>query len=522
MWYYDFLSMNSNVLWFVILFVCAVAISHWGHDDIALPSLMAVVLLFSVVEIFSNYPMAWRDVYLQGSDVKTILTDGHLAFAWNTYSINYPGFFLMWSVTAAVTGLDLFSSNLLLMLPVTVILLGLLLVVFYNKLSIGMKGLPALLAFLLMNFNTNELTLTHFNTRLLSLIYSLLILVLFLHGWKERPIVIALVIVFFSLVTSHPLNSLLPLTFLASWWLLGTKEEGRGRSSLVLACMLIFGSWIAYAATQYLIAGANALTIENLMGSMQTASMWSPGTAKPEPFFGLVLRDYYKALLVILGIASLSALVMFRNERRVRILALLLLSTIVVFGISFLPLGQIAVDRGIMFASIPLSGLSLTLLSKLRKGRLNSLWRRVLVISIVILIIPNFVLVHETPIARYQTVPFVDTASTFISEHRNGQSLTSLADFNIYYSFYEPQYDNYRNLGFEGWRSLNVIADFLLASPSNSLKVIDHREAADWGLALYQATSYPQATQEWNQQVYSKLDAHYDRIYDSSVYTVYS
>ncbi|MEM2175610.1 MAG: hypothetical protein QXI58_08345, partial [Candidatus Micrarchaeia archaeon] len=178
-WYYDFISMNFNTVPFLIILLVIVAMISVKHHDLPFSCLLAIIYTFSIVEIYSNYPLVWRDVYLHGSSVKAIIDKGQITNVWNTYSRMYPGFFLFSAIFTLISGLDLVPSNLLLLLPSAITLIVFLLSAFYKKLSLRLPSATALLAFVFMNFNTNEFTFFHFSPRLLSFVYFIIFLYLF-------------------------------------------------------------------------------------------------------------------------------------------------------------------------------------------------------------------------------------------------------------------------------------------------------------------------------------------------------
>jgi hypothetical protein len=467
--------------------------------------------------------MIWRDVYLHGSAVKGILDKGYIANTWVDYPTTHPGFFLLWSTVSLVTGMELFPSNLLLLLPVAVILLAIILVLVYRRLSVSLSTGAALFAFLLMNFNTNEFTFIHFNTRLLSLVYVLLFILLFLKKTGGVARIAGLLVVYGALSISHVLNSLVPVVFLAVYWLFERKRQ-HSESFLALSCASIYVAWNVYVGFPLLKYAFMNFTNINL--SLKTAAGYSPTVVGySKPFFGTLLGDYYKVLLVILMLISIYSMIKLRSQQRTRILSYYLLSMLFVYGVTFFLLRDISVNRGIIFASLSLAALPLILLTSSKRTDLNLLKHktrvRITVVLIVFLAIPQFVLVHELPLARYGSVESIDATSRFVMSHRNGQSLVSAGDFPIYYCYYEPFYKGYNNLGFLGWKSLGNITDFLLAGQDASLRIVSYKQIVDWGCILGHTSSFNETLPEWNTEVYEKLDLRFNRIYDNGFETVF-
>jgi len=523
LWYYDFLSMNGNVLWFSFLIVAVTLVGVWRKNDVPLPCLLAIVLLFSVAEVLTNYPMIWRDVFLHGSAVKGITSQGHIGGTWENYPETHPGFFLLWSIVTLVTSVGIFESNLLLLLPVAVMLLIMLLILIYRRLSIGIVNGATLMAFLLMNFNMNEFMFLHFNTRLLSLIYALVFLFLFLNEKNARERVIGLLATNIALVISHILNSLVPIVFFAVY-LLSKWKRARSTASLFLSCAIIYIAWNLYVGYARLSEGLTTfLNYYYVILDLELVYGWSPVQARPQPFFGLVLGTYFKVLLVTLALISLYSAIKLRRQRRVKLLAFYLLSVCMVYGFSFFSvLGWISAHRGIIFGSVALASLPTILLTSTAKNNSKPWKRTILIIAIIISVIPHFILVHEPPFARCESVGSVAQTSDFILKHRNGQPIVSVNDFPAYYCFYEPFYQGYDNLQLDGSSWLNNIANFLVTRPKPSLRIVDYRQTVDWAWALGRAQSYNQALREWDREVYAKLDERYNIIYGTGLETIYN
>jgi len=525
LWYYDFLSMNSSLPWVFLLIVGVSAVGLLRETDLRLPSVLAIAFAFSFGEVLTNYPMIWRDVFFHGSGVKVIINEGQVGAIWlsqgSGYPQTHPGFFLLWSIVTLLTGLGTFESNLLLLLPVAVTVMILLLVAIYRRLSIGIEKGAALMAFALMNFNMNEFMFVHFNTRLLSLVYTLLFVVFLLIEEDDRRRVLGMLLAGCALVISHVLNSLVSVGTLAIYSMF--KSKRRSSAVLVLLCGALYVGWNIYAGYPMIRAGLPTfLNYYYVLFAMERIYAWSPAAAKPIPFFGLLLETWYKILLITLAPISLYCAVSLRRQRRVRILAAYLLSAGAIYGISFFSvLAWISAHRGIIFASVALASLPIMFFTS-AAGKGSRRWRqRVVVAAIVILLIPQFILVHEPPLARCGSVRSIAETSHFVMDHRNGQQIASLNDFPIYYSFYEPSYEGYSLIKVEGSISLKNVSEFLLTRQRGCLKIVDYRHVVDWGTALGRTESYDQALREWNEEVYARLRGRYNMIYATSYETIY-
>lgn len=519
LWYYDFLSMNNKILWLMLALVGVSLIAMIKHHDLPLPSLFAVVIFFSIAEVWSNYPMLWRDLFLHGSAVSGILQRGRIDNTWFSYPQNQPGFFLLWSIASKITGFAIFESNLFVLLPVSVFSLTLLLVLIFRAFHIEIPNAATLLAFLIMNFNWNEYMFVHFNTRLLSLIYVLVFVLFFLRVEKGRRSFM-LFTVNLALVISHVLNALVPIAFLGIYWLVERRRVHQ-EISLFASCATVYLAWNLYQA--YSLLGAGLSTLLNhyyVLLALDIAGGWVPSGATTQPPYGPLIGDYYKALLVCLGFISLYALTKLRKNGQVRILAAYLFSALTVYGISFFSiLTWISAHRGIIFGSIALAGLPTLLLSSSPEKRAKSWKRSLLVAVLIVMIIPHFILVHEQPYARMLNTHSVGESSSFILNHRNGQTIVTANDFPFYYAFYEPFYQGYESLDLSHLTSLNNVTSFF--DNKTGLKVVDSSQVLDWSLTYGHATSFDDGLTAWYRNVYTPLDDHLNRIYTTSYETIY-
>jgi hypothetical protein len=511
--------MNDHLIWLLLILVAATFITIWNRNDLPLSSLLVLACVFSVGEVWLNYPMIWRDVLFHGSGVKSILETAHTGGTWLDYPSMHPGLFIVWSILALVTGLDIVRSNLVLLLPVGVMLVIGSLVVIHRKLGISIANGCALLAFLLMNFNMNEYMFSHFNTRLLSFAYVLVFLLLFLRRQREPAGDVLLLVISVALVISHPLNSLVVIVFLGIRVLLDPRQA-RFRS-MFLSCATIYVVWNAYVGYERLAMGLlSLLDFYAVFLGLDVIAGWASGPGAA-PFFGIVFGTVYKVLLVLLTLGSLYCALRLRSSGTVRTLTAYLLSTFAVYGIAFFfGLTWIAADRAIILASLPLASLPVILLIPTRSN--HGLWRRRAALALVlILVIPQFALVHEPPLGT-QRVASISDVSSFLVNHRGGRGLATLDDFPLYYCFYDPYYMDYDHLSFLELPSLGNVTDFLLTRSADELKVVGYRQIVDWGWVYRHAYSYDDALAQWDRAVNTKLNGRYNSIYSNGFETVYS
>lgn len=530
LWYYDFLSMSPNILLYLCALIVTIAVATYVNGRFGLFMLLSIVLVFSVVEAVGNYPLILaRDVYLHGSSVKVIVEEGGLSEAWNTYHTTHPGSFLLWAMVKLVTGMDIKVSNLMVLLPTTVLLLPLLLVVLYRKLGTYKNATYtiALLAFLLMNNQGSELTFHHFNTRLYSLDLLILALLFFMKARRNKREEILLYVVIFSLTISHILNSLIPIVFLFLYWLFEDRCDLRFMHTALLSTT-IYLVWNINMAISIFGIGIRTLVDYYYQSLALEAVARLSMVPESVPFFGNILKTYYKGLIIALALVAIYSIVRLRSQWKVRRLFYILLSISIVYGTALFSAALInSLDRGLMMAAILLAPLSFFATVRKSNGIMQLSKLGILTLLLLLLVAPHFTLVHEETLARGNVGP-LDAAGKFISEHRHAQPIAALGDFPIYYTFHEPKFDWVLTMeiyehGQPSKRyALSDIARFLFESDTQAqnltIKVLDIRNVIDWS---YMSPSFDEAHALWIGEIYAPMDSRYSRIYDNSFETLY-
>jgi len=200
----------------------------------------------------------------------------------------------------------------------------------------------------------------------------------------------------------------------------------------------------------------------------------------------------------------------------------LLLAGIITFGATIFSasLGN-SIVRGLMLLVVPLAFLSLFAIvgrhgRALRPQKLQSL-----ALVVVLLIIPQFLLVHETG-WRALNLPSLDAASTFAAHTRNGQPIAAYGAFTHYYSFYEPKSWDYNLIGYyeEGMLpqvvNLSDIDDFLVQS--DGIIFIAFKDIQVLGYSL---SSFDESYKMWIKEVFVPLESQCNKIYDNGFERIY-
>jgi hypothetical protein len=200
------------MLLLVVSYNIIVAIFNIDGGKLTLTWLLIIFFIY-VMEVLVNYPNIWaRDVYLHGQIWELDLY-GKLYSIHYLYPKEYPGFFLMLYAIYKVLGIeDIRVVNLFVFYPhLMLILMILIYLASQRMLKNRMYVLIAsIIAFNLLQFNRNELTFVHANTRLYALIQMLLIFFVLLSLRENKYLLTVLFILGITLVISHPLFQLVP------------------------------------------------------------------------------------------------------------------------------------------------------------------------------------------------------------------------------------------------------------------------------------------------------------------------
>lgn len=538
-WYYDLVLVNPFILCYMLMIVVLVAVSAYVRGKLSLFSLIGIILIFSALEAITDYPMMVDiDVNLQGSSVNVVIEDGHLSEAWNPYHESYPGFFVLWASVSLVTGVDVRASNIIIMLPITLALLGLLLVLLYRRLGAekGVSCTMALLAFLLMNFHINESVFLHFNTRLYALeLIMLALLIFFVRGpriWRKEQIVF--LGVFYAVAISHILFPLTLLVFLFVYWLI-EKRHDRSLLQTLFFCVIIYLTHNFTTGSRLFGYYVNK-TLDFLhLGLAREMLTTMPLVTENVPVLTLALRTYYKILLVAIGLLAAYSLIKLRSKSGVRKMFCVLLASSIAFGATFFSasLGN-SVVRGLMFSTVPLAFLALFAIIGRSKRVMQSQKLSLLTLLVSLLIIPQFVLTHETSF-RVLNLQSLDAAAMFVTHTKNGQPIAAFGGVPTYLTFYDPKFWDYNMIGYLNEtdpplvRDLPDIADFFVQG--GGIKFLAFRNVQEWAIATvplryvekwgYNVSSFDEAYTMWTKEVFLPLESRCNKIYDNGFERIY-
>jgi hypothetical protein len=517
------------MLLLVVSYNIIVAIFNIDGGKLTLTWLLIIPFIY-VMEVLVNYPNIWaRDVYLHGQMWELDLY-GKLYSIHYLYPKEYPGFFLMLYAVYKVLGIeDIRVVNLFVFYPhLMLILMILIYLASQRMLKNRMYALIAsIIAFNLLQFNRNELTFVHANTRLYALIQMLLIFYVLLSLRENKYQLTVLFILGVTLVISHPLFQLVPPLMILSLavlniFLRSLKRMHRFVSTSFLAHFFLLTSivlvWNVYNYYNYAIR-SGVISFFNYLYHIMGWELISSSITIREmlPPIGIFLRNYYKAMIII---TTLTALIyVFRRIVNNKLsyeeaLTSLLAGAI---GIVFLStvftasLGN-SIDRMLISLPIPITLLFIKAVSSLNSLKLNNMWRPVVIVALVFTTFAGYLLVHEVPVLHAATIP-LDNASHFMRDHIDSvNEVTVTSPFGIYYQYFDPSV-HIRTIRVDLVNNLSDVTSGLLSN--QGIKVVDLRSVIIWGLRY---DDLHRALGEFDAFILTPLSNHCSLVYNNGVY----
>jgi hypothetical protein len=531
--YYDVLSYLPHLAILMLLLVVSyniiVAIFNIDGGKLTLTWLLIIPFIY-VMEVLVNYPNIWaRDVYLHGQIWELDLY-GKLYSIHYLYPKEYPGFFLMLYAIYKVLGIeDIRVVNLFVFYPHLMLILMILIYLASQRMLKNRTYalIASIIAFNLLQFNRNELTFVHANTRLYALIQMLLIFYVLLSLRENKYQLTVLFILGVTLVISHPLFQLVPPLMILSLavlniFLRSLKRMHRFVSTSFLAHFFLLTSivlvWNVYNYYNYTVRSGVISSFNYLYHIMGWELISSSITIREMlPPIGIFLRNYYKVMIIITTLTA--SIYVFRRivnnklsyeEAHTSLLAgaigIVFLST--VFTAS---LGN-SIDRMLISLPIPITLLFIKAVSSLNSLKLNNMWRPVVIVALVFTTFAGYLLVHEVPVLHAATIP-LDNASHFMRDHIDSvNEVTVTSPFGIYYQYFDPSV-HIRTIRVDLVNNLSDVTSGLLSN--QGIKVVDLRSVIIWGLRY---DDLHRALGEFDAFILTPLSNHCSLVYNNGVY----
>jgi len=306
-----------------------------------------------------------RDVYLHAAPAKTLMVNGELASLANSVSAAWPASYNLHSILTIISGYDLIDANYVLYLSL-IIVLALLLYCFAQALkSKGYKlAWASVLMFLCLFFNYNFSDFNLYSRTAIAFVLFFLFLFFFFR-FKDRRGLVLQCLMILSIIITHPFQSLALVFFLSIYVVLYGKVKP---IFLALFSIVAFSGWMYFQGYSKFVEATEQLktlfSVEYVKPIVESLSR-----SERLPWWGAILRDYYKySLVALLVVASFSTIVLLfiekkRSRESVWSSSILISSVLMMFSLNLLPDWQIT--RFVMFAAFPAAFSSFILLEEI-------------------------------------------------------------------------------------------------------------------------------------------------------------
>jgi hypothetical protein len=327
-------------------------------------------LYFPFIQLI-NYPfLTIRDVYVHGGPVRTILENGELACKENPLPQAWPASFDLHGTLSIVSGCDLISANYVLYLALIVIFT---LILYSLVRTLENKGYRlawvSAILFLCLFFNHLSNVFDHYSRTALA--FTLLLFFFYsLTRFKSLQGLMLQMLIIASIVITHPFQSFALAVFMLVCLVLSRRAK---LAPLALFSIITFSEWFLLQTLTFSETGYSLETF--FSPQFMTSIVRTLTPAKALPWWGLILRDYYKySLITLLGVAVIATFIILTKAKSNDIITnsmiSLLFSAIAMSGLLFLPDWDI--QRLTSFAAFPAAFSSIILLEEATKrGKLE-------------------------------------------------------------------------------------------------------------------------------------------------------
>jgi len=519
------------MLLLVAFFNIIIVVYNIDEEKLTLTWVLLIPFIY-VLEVLVNYPnIRARDVYLHGQ-IWELDIYGELYSIHYLYPKEYPGFFLMLYEIYKILGIeDIRVANLFVFYPLLMLIL---MILIYHASHRLLKNrtyalIASIIAFNLLQFNWNELTFVHANTRLYALVQILLIFYVLLSLQRNKHQLVALLIPATTLTISHPLFQLIPPSMLLFLVVLGILLRLRGSRyefkpkhflTYLLLIALIVLAWNTYNYYSNIVK----IGIVSFFNYLYHVMGWelistSITIREPLPPIGIFLRNYYKIAIVTITLVSLIYVFRKMLSNKLDYEEAVTFSLAGAIGIVFFStvftasLGN-SIDRMLISLPIPITILSIKAISSLNslKIKMNNAWKPVVVAILVFTTLAGYLLVHEGSVIHATTIP-LDHVALYMRNYMSSMNkITVTLPFDIYYQYFDPSV-NIRTIRIDLVSNLSDVTSHLLGN--QGVKVIDLRSVVIWGLRY---NDLHRALREFDMFVIIFLNNYCNLIYNNGIY----
>jgi hypothetical protein len=367
--YYDMFFMAPNAIFHLISFYALVLIYLFFNKP-SVYLIFLLVLYFPFIQLV-NYPfLTFRDVYLHAAPAEAILVNGKMAYpgaANASASESWPASYVLHAELSIVSGCDLISTNYLLSLAL-IVSFTLVLYSFAKALEnkgYRIAGYGAILFLCL--FFSHLFEPSHYARNPLGFTFLFLFFFAFMCFKGRRGYMLQLLIVI-ATVTTHPFQSFALASFTVFCAVL---THGVKRSLLAMFSAVAFVGWFMFSGSSTFLDAIDRLqtflTPEYLTPVVETFS-----AKELLPWWGIILRDFFKySLITLLIVASFAAAMIILRKRAsyknnmlpVGLVSLLFMSIVMSPALLLLP--DWNVWRFTPFAAFPAAFASFILVEKI-------------------------------------------------------------------------------------------------------------------------------------------------------------
>lgn len=544
---YDFFHMDPLSLVYIPLFyiILGFLIAMYGLKR---RFLFYTVLFFPLLFYAINYPnLIFRDAYLHGRWVKTIVNSGDINNLTDEGKA-WPSSYIVMGVCSIITGVEILYLNT----PLALLIFSLFVISCYclakrmrsnvekAKVDDKMYLLTPFIAIAFMRSHIYEPL--HFARHPFG--FSLLLLLIFLlwryqneRRWNNS---LTLLLTIAALITVHPLFSIYGVVTIILNCVINALQSKFGkenrelpRPSLIMPILatVMFVGWLMFSAGFALpklqILMSYALNPRTLS---ETASLITFNVNEEIPWYGFVMRQCYKLLLLIL--AGLSILSFFSREIRKSPSFAFLLAIIVILPIqkSIGYIGGGILNRAYTFLAIAFSFLipagvqnvskTLGFLRLKKQPKLVSVIKRILVATFICtaLISTNILSFEYNFYTGLMKLDSTAAISNFITTKNTMLNITA-RNFALYYVYFNPNASPVLLPSLSASKDAGIENEVMRGIFSNDLFVLTVHE---YGEKLGFASSLKETLYFW-QDVERKIEqtTNISKIYDCKLGSIY-
>lgn len=373
--YYDSFSMAPYATVHIVVFYALIFASVY-LNGFSFWHILLLGLYFLFVQLV-NFPyFTIRDVFLHGGPAEQVVANGRLAPVAGSSALSnpsleaaWPGSYFLQGMFMEVTGLGVIVSNYILyfimMVIVLLVIYSFFLLLRKRNYSLGWAGA---LLFLALFFNYSFDNFHHYSRTTFAFTLYFMFVFVFL-CFENRPGMVLSLMLFAAITISHPFQSLALMVFVIIYVILIGKSRSK-TISLAWFSITFFVAWMLFQAP------AEFSDTIGRFGAFFSSEYATPlaqslNILQTVPWWGEILRNYFKYTLVALLLAAFlaSLLVFFKSKTRTRVsigLTSIFLSAIMML-FSLLLLPQWQVSRFTAFAAFPAAFSPLVLVAGIRK-----------------------------------------------------------------------------------------------------------------------------------------------------------